>query len=192
MTGARAVPGRPAAGAALRRFLRTPKGIFTAVLLALLVVASAGEGVRAVGPGLLAAVVAAVLADAPILWLRKSRWVFPSGAILTGLIVAMVMSPLQPWYTVAITTVVAVLSKYLIRSRTANVFNPAAFALVATFYVFDSAQNWWGALPEMAPAWIAVLLASGAFITWRVNKIPAVLSFLGAYYLLFKIGRAHV
>src|SRR5205807_6195160 len=70
----------------------------------------------------------------------------------------------------------------------ANIFNPAAFALVATFYVFNTAQNWWGALPEMHPAAIVVLFAAGIFITDRVNKLPLVLSFIGVYYLLFTIA----
>jgi Na+-translocating ferredoxin:NAD+ oxidoreductase RnfD subunit len=39
-------------------------------------------------------------------------------------------------------------------------------------------------LPELPIALVAVLFALGAFITDRVNKAPAVVAFLGAYYLL--------
>jgi len=67
------------------------------------------------------------------------------------------------------------------------VFNPAAFALVATFYVFNTGQSWWGALPEVTPLAIVLLFATGVFITDRVNKMPLVLSFLGSYYLLVTI-----
>src|SRR4029079_10407879 len=74
--------------------------------------------------------------------------------------------------------------KYVVRFHTANVFNPAALALVATFYVFHTGQSWWGALPELPTVAVALLLATGAFICYRVNKIPAALAFLGAYYLL--------
>src|SRR6185436_11520855 len=107
--------------------------------------------------------------------------------LLTGLIVAMILSPHEPWHVTAITSAVGVVSKYLVRVRTANVFNPAALALVATFYVFDTAQSWWGALPEVAPMALVVLFATGVFITQRVSKIPVVLSFLGGYYLLFTV-----
>jgi Na+-translocating ferredoxin:NAD+ oxidoreductase RnfD subunit len=48
-------------------------------------------------------------------------------------------------------------------------------------------QNWWGALPEITPLALVPLFATGIFITNRVNKIPLVLSFLGAYYLLVTI-----
>ena len=78
--------------------------------------------------------------------------------------------------------VIAVLSKYVCRFDTANVFNPAALALVATFYLFNTAQDWWGAMPDASPYAVVVLLVTGVFITARVNKLPMVLAFLGVYY----------
>lgn len=176
----------------VRRFFSTPKGLLIVILAVLVVVASIGSGLSLVAPGLAGAVGAAILIDAPILRMREGTWIFPDGALLTGLIVAMILSPHEPWYVAAITSAVGVVSKYLFRVRTANVFNPAALALVATFYVFDTAQSWWGALPENAPAVVTVaalgvLFATGLFITDRVNKMPVVLSFLGAYYLLFTV-----
>jgi Na+-translocating ferredoxin:NAD+ oxidoreductase RnfD subunit len=65
------------------------------------------------------------------------------------------------------------------------VFNPAALALVAASHLVGAGQSWWGALPDTTPlTWIA-LLATGLFISERVNKIPLVLAFLGAYFVLF-------
>jgi Na+-translocating ferredoxin:NAD+ oxidoreductase RnfD subunit len=171
----------------LSRFFRTPKGLALIVLALLTVVAAAGEGFILVAPGIAGAVIPAMLIDAIVLRRIKARWVFPSGALLTGLIVAMILSPREPWHVAAITAIVGVLSKYVVRVRTANVFNPAALALVATFYVFNTAQSWWGALPEISPLALAVLLATGAFIAYKVNKVPAVLAFLGAYYLFATI-----
>jgi len=46
---------------------------------------------------------------------------------------------------VTITSVTAVLGKYIFRSRSANLFNPAALAIIASFYVFHTGQSWWGA-----------------------------------------------
>jgi Na+-translocating ferredoxin:NAD+ oxidoreductase RnfD subunit len=166
------------------RFFRTPKGLLSLVLAFLTILASTGEGFRLVLPGVFVAVSVAMLIDAPILRMRRGRWGFPSGALLSGLIVAMILSPHEPWYIIAITSAVGVLSKYPFRVRKANVFNPAAFALVATFYPFNTAQSWWGALPEIAPAALVLLFATGVFITYRVNKIPVVLAFLGLYFLL--------
>lgn len=180
-----ATPIQPWRG--LKRFFRTPKGLLILVLAVLIPLAAYGSGGMVVAPGVLAAALAAMLVDAPILRWRENAWEFPSGALLTGLLVAMVLSPHEPWHIAAVTAAVGVLSKYVVRGRSANVFNPAALALVATFYVFDTGQSWWGALPELPIAAIAALFATGLYITVRVNKMPAVLAFLGVYYLLITI-----
>src|SRR5262249_13926758 len=150
-------------------------------------IAAIGEGLELVAPGIAAAIAAAALVDAPILRWREKAWDFPSGAVLTGLIVAMVLSPQEPWRITALISAIAIVSKYVFRTRSANVFNPAALAIVATFYVFDTGQSWWGALPDVAPVAIVILFAGGVFIADRVNKLPLVLAFLGAYFLLFTL-----
>lgn len=169
---------------ALRRFVRSPKGVLTAVLLSLLVVAASVSGVAAVVPGVLAAAGVGMILDAAILRLRKRRWEFPSGALLTGLIVAMVLTPQEPWYVAAVTTAFGVASKYLLRAASANTFNPAALALVASFYLFDAGHSWWGALPDLPAIAIVLLVVSGLFIADRVGRVPAVIAFLASYYLL--------
>jgi Na+-translocating ferredoxin:NAD+ oxidoreductase RnfD subunit len=175
--------------ASLIRFLRTPKGLLLVILTILVSLALASVNIRQAGPSLAAAVAAAVLVDLPILRLRARAWQFPSGAILTGLIIAMVLSPHEPWFVSACTSAVAIVSKYAFRTRSANVFNPAALAVVATFYVFHTGQDWWGALPELAPTALGLtaLMATGIFIADRVKKIPLVLAFLGIYYTLFTV-----
>jgi Na+-translocating ferredoxin:NAD+ oxidoreductase RnfD subunit len=170
---------------AVRQFFRTPKGLLIVVLTILLALAAPSEGIRLVAPGLASAVIVASLIDALILRKMRRRWEFPSGAVLTGLLVAMVLSPHEPWYVAACTSAVAIVSKYVARTLSANVFNPAALALVATFYIFNTGQSWWGALPKMAPIALLLLFATGAFIADRVNKIPLVLMFLGTYFALF-------
>lgn len=120
-----------------------------------------------------------------ILRARRGAWEYPSGAVLTGLIIAMVLSPREPWYVAAGAAALGVVSKYVMRTRSANVFNPAALALVAVSHAVGAGQSWWGALPDTSPlAWVA-LFASGVFITERVNKVPLVLAFLAAYFTLF-------
>jgi Na+-translocating ferredoxin:NAD+ oxidoreductase RnfD subunit len=170
---------------ALRRFFSTPKGLLIIILVILTVLAAPHEGLLLVLPGLTAGVLTAGLIDGLILRKRESAWTFPDGAVLTGLFIAMVLSAYQPWYVFACGSAIAVCTKYVFRTRFANVFNPAALALVACYYIFDAPQNWWGALPELPPVAIVVLFATGAFITDRVNKMPLALTFLGLYYALF-------
>lgn len=155
------------------------------ILAALVVVTARHEGIGSVGPSVHGAVLVAGVLDALILRRRRGRWEFPDGAILTAMLVAMVLSAQQPWLYTAITAGVAIVSKYVFRTRAANIFNPAAFAMVATFYVFDTGQSWWGAMPTMGPLGLILLTVVGVFIADRVNKMPLVLAFLGGFYLLF-------
>jgi Na+-translocating ferredoxin:NAD+ oxidoreductase RnfD subunit len=168
-------------------FFKTPKGLLTIILAILIAMAAPGQGIRMVGGGLVSATVAAGLLDVLILRARKKRWEFPSGAVLTAMIVAMVLRAQEPWYVTTITSVIAVGSKYVFRSRSANVFNPAALAMVASFYLFHTGQSWWGALTDVFPIAKLVLVAAGLYITDRVNKMPLVLTFLGVYFVLFTL-----
>ena len=176
-----------ATSSAIRRYFRTPKGLVLIFLAILVVLAAPSQGIALVAPGLVCAVTVAGLIDAVIVRRKQGGWEFPDGAILTGLFVAMILSPQQPWYVATCTSAIAIVSKYIFRTRSANVFNPAALGLVATFYVFNTGQNWWGASPGAISLGLPVLFATGVFIADRVNKIPLVLIFLGSYFLLFTI-----
>jgi Na+-translocating ferredoxin:NAD+ oxidoreductase RnfD subunit len=157
----------------------------TAGLVVLIGAAVPSVGIGRITPPVVAAVVAAALADAIILRLRGRWWRYPDGAVLTGLFVAMVLSPFEPWYVAATTSAIAVFSKYLFRGRTANVFNPAALGIVVTFYLIGTGQDWWGALSDAGLTGLGVLFLTGIFIANRVNKVPLVLTFLACYFLLF-------
>ena len=177
----------PTTRSAIQQFFQTPKGLLTIVLVVLLGLAVPHEGFKLAAPGLLTAVIVAGGIDVLILRRMHGGWEFPSGAVLTGLIVAMILTPHEHWYFAAATSALAIASKYIARTRSANIFNPAALALVATFYVFNTGQSWWGALPEITPLALIALVATGAFIADRVNKIPLVLVFLGTYFALFTL-----
>lgn len=170
----------------IRAFVRTPKGTVLVILMVLLAVTGRVEGYRLVVPGVLTAAVVSALLDLLIGRWRRGRWTLPDGALLTGMLIGAVLSSYEPLTVCATAAAAAVVSKHLLRTRVTHVFNPAAAGLVIAFHLFDSAQNWWGALQAIVPgaAW-PLLLASGLFITVRVNRVPLVLSFLAAYFALF-------
>jgi Na+-translocating ferredoxin:NAD+ oxidoreductase RnfD subunit len=172
----------------VRKFFRTPKGLLILILLGLLTISAPGQGLRTVAVGLGSASAAACLTDLLILRLWKKVWEFPSGALLTALIIGMVLRAEEPWYVVTLTSVAAIVSKRIFRTRTANVFNPAALAIVASYYVFHTGQSWWGALVDTPPPAKLLLIAGGSYIAVRVNKMPLVLAFLGSYFALFTIA----
>ena len=170
------------------RFFRAPKGILLAILGVVVGLAVPVEGARLVLPGVLAAVATAAALDVAFVRTVRGSWIFPSGAVLSGLIVAMVLSPHEPFFVPVAASAIAVASKRAFRLGSANVFNPAALALVAFAALFGSGHSWWGALPGVGLAGILALAASGIFIADRINKLPLVLAFLGGYFLLFTVS----
>jgi Na+-translocating ferredoxin:NAD+ oxidoreductase RnfD subunit len=169
----------------LRRFLRTPKGLMLLVLLLLTVLAAPREGLALVLPGLAAAVATACLLDALLLRLQSGTWQAPTGALLTGLFLALILDPHEPWLVAACAAIVAINAKWLVRTRYANVFNPAAVGLVAATLLFGSGQSWWGALPDLPLPLIALLLVTALYIADRVNKLPMLVAFLGITFAIF-------
>lgn len=170
------------------RFSRTPKGLLLVILAAISALAVRQEGAEVALPGLAAAIAAGVAVDVPLLRINRGRWTFPAAGILTAMIVALVLSPAEPWPVPVLTTVAAVTSKHVFRTRLANVFNPAALGLVVAGAFFGSGQSWWGALPDAGPVSVLVLLAAGWFVADRINKGPLVLVFLGVHFLLFAVA----
>src|ERR1035437_8123465 len=88
----------------VKKFFRTPKGLLTIVLVVLAAMAAPQEGIRTVAPGLVIATIAAGLVDLLILRAGKRVWEFPSGAVLTAMIVALVLRAQEPWYVTTITS----------------------------------------------------------------------------------------
>ncbi|MCC6629188.1 MAG: RnfABCDGE type electron transport complex subunit D [Chloroflexi bacterium] len=176
----------PATGArALQRFLRTPKGLMLLVLLLLAALATSHAGLALVLPGLIVAVAVACLLDTLLLRLHSGTWQAPTGALLTGLFLAFILDPHEPWIVAACASVVAINSKWLARTRLANVFNPAAVGLLAATLLFDSGQSWWGALPDLPWLLIGLLLMTTIYIADRVNKLPMIVAFLGVTFAIF-------
>jgi Na+-translocating ferredoxin:NAD+ oxidoreductase RnfD subunit len=169
------------------RFLGKPKGLLIVVLAILAVLAGSGYEPTLLAPSLLGAALTAMLVDAPLLRWRKGRWVFPDGALVTGMIVGMILSRREAWYVVPATAASAVLSKYPLRGNHANIFNPAALALVASYYLFNPGQDWWGAQSDN-PLVLFLLVILGAYVANRVNRLPVLLWFLGSYFLLFTVS----
>ena len=170
----------------IRRFFKTPKGLVTIVLAFLILMAAPGQGGHPIA-GLACAAMAAGLVDLVILRWRTGEWKYPSGAVLTAAIVVMVLRAQEPLYVTTLTSVIAILSKYCFRSRGANIFNPAAIAIIASNYLFHTGESWWGAQSDTNGLAKLLMIAAGVIVTNRVNKMPLVLTFLAAYFGLFSL-----
>jgi hypothetical protein len=107
---------------------------------------------------------------------------WPSGAILCGAIIGLLLDPGSASSAAFASGALASVSKHTIRYRARHIFNPAAFGLLAGSLLFTEQISWWGALPAVPlPATILMILA-GAIVLDRSHKLPAALAFLITYY----------
>lgn len=92
---------------------------------------------------LLSSVFSAILADFVFLKIREKPFLFPTAAIVTGLIVALLTLPTLPWYEPILASIIAAGCKNFIRINKRHVFNPAAIGIFLTAIIFGHTISWW-------------------------------------------------
>ncbi|WP_258535511.1 RnfABCDGE type electron transport complex subunit D [Bacillus sp. 03113] len=168
----------------VQKLIKAPKKLLIAILFLLMAIGSINDpaflGAKSTGVSILSA----VLTEYLVKKLTNQKWRFPDGAIVTGMIIALVLSAATPFYITIITSVVAILSKFLLKYNKKAIFNPAAFGLLTTAVIFSNGQSWWGGL-SLFPAWCMLFVAVGGYwITNKVNKFPQVFTFLCTIFLI--------
>lgn len=176
---------RPEEEPTLPLFLRTPKGQLLCIFGVLLLLAAPFDGGLAVLPNVIVAAVSASALDVAYSYWESRRWITPTSAVLSGLIVAFILGAQEPWIVVLWVAGFATVSKHIFANQREHLFNPAALALLLSVPIFSSGQSWWGALGNAPGPFALVLIASGVFIADRLNKFPLVLAFLGTYFVAF-------
>ncbi|USL30902.1 RnfABCDGE type electron transport complex subunit D [Priestia megaterium] len=169
------------------QLVKTPKRYVMAMLLLLTLLgefnSSAFQGLG----HLLLAVCSAAALDLGFSFAYKKKIQLPDGGIITGLIIALVLSTSTPAWVTFCTVAVAILSKHLVKVKKKPIFNPAAFGLLFSLIVFSNGQSWWGSL-SLLPVWLIVFVfVTGYLVTSKVNKFPQVFAFLGVYFAIFTI-----
>lgn len=168
----------------LVRWARTPKGVLVGVLLVLVAVSAPGAPGSTSHAWLAVATAATVAAASDLLLGGLRGWglILPDGALVTGMILGMVLDPTLPLSQLATIAAGAIAAKHLARLHHRPIFNPAALALVAAGLAGVQAQSWWGASSAPEPLIVALLAAAGPLVADRVNRLPMVAAFLGAYW----------
>ena len=110
---------------------------------------------------------------------------WPSGALLCGAIIGLLLDPSSPGSVAFAAGGLASVSKHGIRYRARHIFNPAAFGLLAASLLFTEQISWWGALPALPLAATVLTLLAGATVLDRSRKLPAALAFLITYYSIY-------
>ena len=155
----------------LRGIWRLPK----IQLLTLLLILAAVNGWTQPRPELILLRVAAAIAIALL-----AEWAFygavASGflqsAAISGVLVAMILTPIVDLKIVAFAVVAAIASKKLLApDGKKHLFNPATFGLAASMLFFGNQLNWWGTASP-----VIVILGAG-FIMFRLKRLALPISY---------------
>ncbi|WP_314590050.1 RnfABCDGE type electron transport complex subunit D [Paenibacillus terrigena] len=168
-------------------FFGTPKGILLIVLVGLAAIVSTATASYHGLVNIAIAAATSTLLDYAIIRIQRRKQLVLSGALLTGIIIGLIVSPATSWPIVFLAAVIAIVSKHVITIRKKPIFNPAAFGLLAVFLLFSTGEDWWGGLPDLSIWWLPLLLAGGYWITFRVRKFPLTFTFLGIYFSVYLI-----
>ncbi len=119
----------------------------------------------------------ASLIDVAANYAKLRKIILPSSAVVSGLLLAIVLEPI-PVGMQAVSALIAVLSKHIIKWKGGHIFNPAAFSMVA-MSLLGVHTAWWGAsLP---------IIAIGLFIPYYQHRLQMTAAFLATYFAMVSV-----
>ncbi len=101
---------------------------------------------------------------------------------ITGLILVLIVGPDIAWSNLpllALISIIAMASKYLIVFQRRHIFNPAAFAVLVSYFAFGIGASWWVGTLWMMP----FVVIGGLLLMRKVKWFHLVLSFVITYVL---------
>ena len=106
-----------------------------------------------------------------------------ASAYITGIIVGILIRSPEFW-PYALTSAIAITSKYAIRWRGRHLWNPSNFAicamlLLAPEFIATLSIQWGNTIWPMLVVWVL-----GAFITWRVKRFHITAAYVGSFIVL--------
>lgn len=107
----------------------------------------------------------------------------PESSLITGLILALIITPLASGQNVIFLTAagsLAIASKYLLTIRGKHIFNPAAIAIVLTSLGAGDSASWWIGSAQLAP----FVLIGGLLLARKIQRMQMVL----VYFLTVSVA----
>jgi len=129
--------------------------------------------------GILIAVFFSVLTDSLFSYFKNRKFTVTESSVVTGLIVGYVLSGDSSWWLMALAGISAIASKHIIRFRGSHIFNPAAFGILFTVFLFGASTQW-----KAAYMWYA-LIPAGAYFAYRIRKLGLVVGYFAVSLLLY-------
>jgi Na+-translocating ferredoxin:NAD+ oxidoreductase RnfD subunit len=126
-------------------------------------------------------VIFSVLADSAISYLKKKEFILTESSIITGLIIGCVLSGSEKWWLIALAALLAIASKHIIRFHDRHFFNPAAFGVLTSVFLFGASTEWKGAY-----LWY-IIIPFGVYASFKIKKLELIISYFIASFILFGV-----
>lgn len=160
-----------------------PKAYMSTLLLILAGFGIWQQGIKNIYLQLLIAITSTIALELIISYIKNKRFILPSSAFITGIIIAMVLSPNIYWYIPLVAAFIAISQKHILRyPDNKAIFNPAALGLLTVILLFHANINWWG----QSIWWL--IIAFGLFISYKIKKIIIPIVFTFATAIIFTLG----
>ena len=161
----------------IKIFLGDKRNIIVLLLSILFLIKIPNEGMRFVF-WVLAGVIIAVGCDFLIKKFFLKQKIIPKSAVISGFIVGGILDYHQPFSVVIIFSLLAIVSKYIVRFKGRRIFNPANFGLLtASFFRIPLTWN--------IESNIYLIILIGIYIAYSIKKVPHILGFLVFFMGLF-------
>ena len=131
----------------------------------------------------LLAIGTAIAFELALAWLVYRKVPVLASAYITGISVGILIRSPEFW-PYALTSAIAITSKYVIRWRGRHLWNPSNFAicamlLLAPEFIATLSIQWGNTIWPMLVVWVL-----GAFITWRVKRFHITGTYVGSFLAL--------
>ncbi|MFH1398361.1 MAG: RnfABCDGE type electron transport complex subunit D [Candidatus Omnitrophota bacterium] len=130
---------------------------------------------------LIIAVISSLIAESTTLFFKKKLFEITESSIITGLIIGFVLSSNLAWRVIVAASLIAIISKHLIRFQNKPIFNPAAFGIFLAVVLFNVSTQWRGAY-----LWY-LLLPAGMYFIYKIRKIEIIIGYVLVFICLFGI-----
>ncbi len=114
--------------------------------------------------------------------IRFKKLYWPSASFVTGVLIGMIIDPSTPLWILVFAVIAAFLSKQFIGvGIRQNIFNPAAFGVMAVYFAFGIPAAWWAVAWSRLP--LLILIPAMVWVLFRMKRLWIPLTFLGVYLI---------
>lgn len=133
--------------------------------------------------GVAFAVAVSVALDSLIIWLRTKKRIVSLSTMVTGLLIGLIIDPLNGLFPIGAACLMASISKNFIGKGTqTHIFNPAAFGIVMSSFIFNRPVSWWGVAWGRVPV---IIIAIGMLpVLWKLRRNGMPLLFLAVFFVI--------